>query len=569
MDEEMEQLYRSLYSDDFIERYHPPTNFTPTLDYVAESQGVSPALFERLVAQESKFDPDAIGPKTKYGTAKGMNQLLDGTAAELGVTDPFNPVQSMFGGARYLKEQIDDFGEVGGVAAYNAGPGNYRSGKANGFPETRDYVKNITGEELPNAPDFSPSRYADAELGSASQPFSSGRSRDLSRVTEEVAGLEDQKRSALEALGKEGQVGPDEAIAIALTAILPTLLGFGFGGGLQGAAMGAQAGAAGANVGLQGMNAQIARRDNTNKLLYEDARQRITGKEAEARGIRDSISDEQFTNARDDKLYGKDGIRKPIGLQEFSDPLIVSGLAKRPGERSIEEREAIARNPKAAQLSVSQQKANSYGESVDNSGERLGMKKSEQIFQGYSRLPNAPVLTTTQLNNLRARQGGTLTIIDNLEQQKDLVRENGTLDLTGTEAAMQKALSGEFFNLNRIRTNSGANFTALEVKLIDAINTATVAGGSPMDAVFNLMTDRNAVEVIDGVQKLLQRSLDAEMLSAGSYREGANYSPQILKTLGLTPSTSGGWGEGEKSDDTTGTKMSFEEFKKRKAEGRL
>jgi soluble lytic murein transglycosylase-like protein len=64
----------------------------------------------------------------------------------MGVKDPFDPVQSLRGGARYLREQIQTFNGdyMLALAAYNAGPGNVR--KYDGVPpfkETRAYVREI------------------------------------------------------------------------------------------------------------------------------------------------------------------------------------------------------------------------------------------------------------------------------------------------------------------------------------------------------------------------------------------------------------------------------------------
>lgn len=297
--------------------FNIPSNFTPSLSYIADQEGLDEDLFEKLIRQESGFNPSAISS----AGAIGLGQLMPGTASDLGV-DPYDPIENMFGSARYLKNQIDDFGSTElGLAAYNAGPDRVR--QAGGIPnilETQKYVANITGKPLPNVPDFSPSKYADIELESAALPSSSRRERDLSRVSQEITGLESLKDESLKALGTEHNLDTNDAIAVALTAILPTLLGLGFGGGLQGAAMGAQAGAAGANVGLAGLTAEQKDRNATSKLLYEDAKQRIIAKEAEAKGIRDSIADNEFQTSRDqatdrrqqqrdERLYGEGGFR--------------------------------------------------------------------------------------------------------------------------------------------------------------------------------------------------------------------------------------------------------------------
>ena len=76
---------------------------------IAEEEGVDPALFTRLIEAESSFRPDVTSSAGAYGLA----QLMPGTAAELGV-DPSDPIQNLRGGARYLRQQLDRFGDPEG-----------------------------------------------------------------------------------------------------------------------------------------------------------------------------------------------------------------------------------------------------------------------------------------------------------------------------------------------------------------------------------------------------------------------------------------------------------------------
>jgi hypothetical protein len=109
---------------------------------IAVENGVDPDLFERLVQAESSFNPAA---RSGVG-AQGLAQLMPATARELGV-DPSDPLQNLQGGARYLRQQIDRFGNVPmALAAYNAGPTRVaRVGGVPNIPETQNYVNKIMG----------------------------------------------------------------------------------------------------------------------------------------------------------------------------------------------------------------------------------------------------------------------------------------------------------------------------------------------------------------------------------------------------------------------------------------
>jgi hypothetical protein len=110
---------------------------------IAQEEGVDPDLFERLVQQESGFRPAVVSS----AGAIGLAQLMPGTARELGV-DPLDPEQNLRGGARYLRQQMDTFGDTRlALAAYNAGPGRVREyGGVPPFAETQNYVQILMGE---------------------------------------------------------------------------------------------------------------------------------------------------------------------------------------------------------------------------------------------------------------------------------------------------------------------------------------------------------------------------------------------------------------------------------------
>ena len=116
------------------------TPFGAEITAAAKKHGIDPALLAGLVKQESGFDPNAGSP----AGARGLTQLMPATAAGLGVTDVLDPLQSLDGGAKYLRQQLDAFGGdvTRALAAYNAGPGAVqRYGGVPPYAETQNYVR--------------------------------------------------------------------------------------------------------------------------------------------------------------------------------------------------------------------------------------------------------------------------------------------------------------------------------------------------------------------------------------------------------------------------------------------
>lgn len=118
-----------------------------TGDYAALFQAagaahdVDPALLAAVAQVESGMNPSAVSP----AGAQGLMQLMPGTAADLGVADPFDPAQAVDGAARLLRSHLDRFGTVElALAAYNAGAGAVsRHGGIPPYPETQAYVRRV------------------------------------------------------------------------------------------------------------------------------------------------------------------------------------------------------------------------------------------------------------------------------------------------------------------------------------------------------------------------------------------------------------------------------------------
>lgn len=112
------------------------------VELASRQHSVPADLLWAMMEVESRFDPNA---KSRKG-AQGLMQLMPATARELQVSDPFDPLQSIDGGARYLRILLTRFRgrEDLAVAAYNAGPGAVeRHRGVPPYPETRAYVRKV------------------------------------------------------------------------------------------------------------------------------------------------------------------------------------------------------------------------------------------------------------------------------------------------------------------------------------------------------------------------------------------------------------------------------------------
>lgn len=162
------------YSDEFIENLAPrykaqvmaknnnltlinypkltETSFKAVLSYkdliieASQEYNVPPDLLAAMMDQESR----GVNGRTSSAGAEGLMQIIPKTQKALGVTDPFDPRQSIFGAAKLMRENLDIFPgrEDLAVAAYNAGPdaiikAKYNIPSGDGYAETRQYVPEV------------------------------------------------------------------------------------------------------------------------------------------------------------------------------------------------------------------------------------------------------------------------------------------------------------------------------------------------------------------------------------------------------------------------------------------
>jgi soluble lytic murein transglycosylase-like protein len=117
-----------------------PADLEPVIASAAQKYGVDPALVKAVIRAESGFRQEAV---SRTG-ALGLMQLMPGTARALGV-DPSDAAENVEGGVKYLKQQLDRFGNVeDALAAYNAGPGSVvKYGGVPPYTETQRYVAEV------------------------------------------------------------------------------------------------------------------------------------------------------------------------------------------------------------------------------------------------------------------------------------------------------------------------------------------------------------------------------------------------------------------------------------------
>lgn len=113
---------------------------------VAQANNLPVPFFANLIQQESAWRTHVVSP----AGAQGVAQFMPFVARAYGLQNPFDPIHALRVSGKFVAELFEQFGNIGlAAAAYNAGPGRVQSWmtKRGKLPqETRDYVKNITGQ---------------------------------------------------------------------------------------------------------------------------------------------------------------------------------------------------------------------------------------------------------------------------------------------------------------------------------------------------------------------------------------------------------------------------------------
>lgn len=247
----------------------------------AQLYGLDPQMYLRQIQAESNWNPRA----RSHAGAMGLAQLMPGTAGDLGVTDPYDPRQSLYGGARYMRQMLDMFGGdyAKAFAAYNWGPGNVQKMGMGAMPkETRDYVAKLGGgQAIPG--EIPGSRSASVDVSPGGGAMSTDSSRGIPLPEAQTTMTEDEwLKQQMARLQAANPVNPYQMLGQMGLGILSTPTGTG--GTLQGVARGIQQGLSNYSGPEQMSQLQMLQAENELYELAQKRREYRIKQEAQKRG---------------------------------------------------------------------------------------------------------------------------------------------------------------------------------------------------------------------------------------------------------------------------------------------
>lgn len=204
-------------AEDWISRSAPNNlppgvkQYAPQIHKASAEYGVDPALATAVMAQESQGNKGAV---SKAG-ARGLMQLMPGTASDLGVKDPHDPDQNIPGGVKYLSQQLAKYNGDQRLAlmAYNWGPGNVDkwlkagSNPANIPEETRNYIQRVQGFVTAQGVGFDKANTGGLVLAAMNDPSLSAavKASVATKLTKESTALEATRTAQIKGLRDTGE----------------------------------------------------------------------------------------------------------------------------------------------------------------------------------------------------------------------------------------------------------------------------------------------------------------------------------------------------------------------------
>ncbi len=120
--------------------------YDPHIEETSKKYNLPASLLKSIIKVESNFDPLAISHKG----AQGLMQIMPGTAKELQLENPFQPLNNIDKGAKYFSNLLEKFNGdmVKALAAYNAGEGSFKNNNIPNYPETKNYIQKVMDQYL-------------------------------------------------------------------------------------------------------------------------------------------------------------------------------------------------------------------------------------------------------------------------------------------------------------------------------------------------------------------------------------------------------------------------------------
>ncbi|MDA8429032.1 MAG: lytic transglycosylase domain-containing protein [Geobacteraceae bacterium] len=138
---QLQELAETPSNNPAVADVHAPQGLDAIITKASQRYGVDSGLIKAVIKAESGFNPNAVSP----AGARGLMQLMPGTARVLGVNDSFDPEQNVMGGTRFLRDLLKRYnGHLdSALAAYNWGPGNVDRNPVQLPRETRQYLARV------------------------------------------------------------------------------------------------------------------------------------------------------------------------------------------------------------------------------------------------------------------------------------------------------------------------------------------------------------------------------------------------------------------------------------------
>jgi soluble lytic murein transglycosylase len=127
----------------YSSQIYSPQSFEDYIRQASDLYGIAFPLLKAIIKAESDFNPRAVSKKG----AMGLMQIMPENIKAMNISNPFDPLENILGGARYFREMLDRFeGHLSlSLAAYNAGPKAVEryNNQIPPYKETENYIERV------------------------------------------------------------------------------------------------------------------------------------------------------------------------------------------------------------------------------------------------------------------------------------------------------------------------------------------------------------------------------------------------------------------------------------------